>query len=96
MDASQGPGWWQAADGKWYPPQPPSGAPPATTKPNDTRVLWIIGAAALVLFCLLPVGCVGAVALLGTTTTTAPIARIAPSLSTTTVAPSTTLAEYWG
>lgn len=24
-DVSQGPGWWQAADGKWYPPQP--GAP---------------------------------------------------------------------
>lgn len=24
-DVSQGPGWWQAADGKWYPPQ--AGAP---------------------------------------------------------------------
>ena len=21
-DVSQGPGWWQAADGKWYPPAP--------------------------------------------------------------------------
>ena len=21
-DVSQGAGWWQAADGKWYPPQP--------------------------------------------------------------------------
>lgn len=21
-DVPQGPGWWQAADGKWYPPQP--------------------------------------------------------------------------
>ena len=21
-DTSQGPGWWQASDGKWYPPQP--------------------------------------------------------------------------
>jgi hypothetical protein len=34
-DAPQGPGWWQASDGKWYPPeqQPaggaPSGPPPA-------------------------------------------------------------------
>lgn len=33
-DVSQGPGWWQAADGKWYPPaapqppQPPSYQPP--------------------------------------------------------------------
>lgn len=27
-DASQGPGWWQASDGKWYPPeQAPGGAP---------------------------------------------------------------------
>jgi len=22
-DVAQGPGWWQASDGKWYPPQPP-------------------------------------------------------------------------
>lgn len=29
-DVSQGPGWWQAADGKWYPPAPPTPpAPPA-------------------------------------------------------------------
>jgi hypothetical protein len=29
-DVSQGPGWWQASDGKWYPPQPaaPTAAPP--------------------------------------------------------------------
>ena len=32
-DMSQGPGWWQASDGKWYPPeqapgyQPPAGGP---------------------------------------------------------------------
>lgn len=26
-DQAQGPGWWQASDSKWYPPQPP--APPA-------------------------------------------------------------------
>jgi hypothetical protein len=37
-DVSQGPGWWQASDGRWYPPQPaapmappppPPGPPPA-------------------------------------------------------------------
>ena len=41
-DTSQGPGWWQASDGKWYPPEqapgagsagpagpPPGGPPPA-------------------------------------------------------------------
>jgi hypothetical protein len=28
-DVSQGPGWWQASDGKWYPPQQaPTAAPP--------------------------------------------------------------------
>jgi Domain of unknown function (DUF4190) len=28
-DASQGPGWWMASDGKWYPPS----APPVATRP---------------------------------------------------------------
>ena len=28
-DASQGPGWWQASDGKWYPPEQAPGAQPA-------------------------------------------------------------------
>lgn len=27
-DVSQGPGWWIASDGKWYPPQPPPPPPP--------------------------------------------------------------------
>ncbi len=34
-DMSQGPGWWQASDGKWYPPEQAPGAqptaPPAAT-----------------------------------------------------------------
>lgn len=30
-DYSQGPGWWQASDGKWYPPQ--QAAPAAPTAP---------------------------------------------------------------
>ncbi|MCU1356562.1 MAG: hypothetical protein JWM89_1980 [Acidimicrobiales bacterium] len=29
-DASQGPGWWQASDGKWYPPEQAPGAAPAS------------------------------------------------------------------
>lgn len=32
-DASQGPGWWQATDGKWYPPAPP--APPVYGAPQQ-------------------------------------------------------------
>jgi len=31
-DAPQGEGWWQASDGKWYPPQ--RGAPPAPPPPG--------------------------------------------------------------
>lgn len=39
-DASQGPGWWQASDGKWYPPeQHPdhvgAAAPPPTQPPTQ-------------------------------------------------------------
>jgi hypothetical protein len=32
-ESPQGPGWWQASDGRWYPPADgqPSGAPPATS-----------------------------------------------------------------
>lgn len=37
-DVSQGPGWWQASDGKWYPPEQAPGAqpttPPAATTPD--------------------------------------------------------------
>ncbi len=33
-DTQQGPGWWQASDGKWYPPDPsPSGVP--TSSPGS-------------------------------------------------------------
>ncbi len=28
-DAPEGPGWWLASDGKYYPPQPPTGSAPA-------------------------------------------------------------------
>ncbi|WP_426573015.1 RDD family protein [Aquihabitans sp. McL0605] len=41
-DTSQGPGWWQASDGKWYPPEqapgaapnPAAGMPPAGPPPG--------------------------------------------------------------
>lgn len=38
-DVAQGPGWWQASDGKWYPPEqaapqgPPAGFPPPAGPP---------------------------------------------------------------
>ena len=36
-----GPGWWQASDGQWYPPQQPA-PPPAPT--GSSKLPWIIGA----------------------------------------------------
>jgi len=32
-EQSQGPGWWQASDGKWYPPEQAPAAPPPSTQP---------------------------------------------------------------
>src|SRR5664280_2532615 len=39
-DTAQGPGWWQASDGKWYAPQAPeagTGAPEAQSAPMDAK-----------------------------------------------------------
>lgn len=33
-DTSQGPGWWQASDGKWYPPESAPGASPSGASPS--------------------------------------------------------------
>ena len=33
-DVSQGPGWWQASDGKWYPPEQAPGAQPTSAPPT--------------------------------------------------------------
>jgi hypothetical protein len=33
-DVSQGPGWWQASDGRWYPPQPAATPPPVPPPPG--------------------------------------------------------------
>jgi hypothetical protein len=35
-DLSQGPGWWLASDGKWYPPQPPVNTPTGDPSPDPT------------------------------------------------------------
>ena len=45
-DTAQGPGWWQASDGRWYPPQAPPGPPgapvPNAGKATATLVLGIL------------------------------------------------------
>jgi hypothetical protein len=40
-DASQGPGWWQASDGKWYPPEAQPGT--AATVPTAATVTTVPG-----------------------------------------------------
>ena len=53
-DMSQGPGWWLASDGKWYPPGSGSGGRPSTpdaiSKPGSRKgVLVLIGVIAVAL-----------------------------------------------
>ena len=55
-DTSHGTGWWQASDGKWYPPElhpdyePPSSASPPNKRPRPplSRRWWFIGSVAVV------------------------------------------------
>ena len=65
-DSSQGPGWWLASDGKWYPPQPttppaaptPPGAPGAAPAGNSTpteAIIALVGGILSILMC----GCWG-------------------------------------
>ena len=53
-DVSQGPGWWMASDGKWYPPH--ESAAEATDDGDEKRnlVLATIGGGAVALGSLLP------------------------------------------
>src|ERR1700722_1925353 len=37
-DASQGPGWWLASDGKWYPPETWTGPPLPTAMPAGSHL----------------------------------------------------------
>lgn len=48
-NVAQGPGWWIASDGKWYPPEthpqyrPPPPAPPSTTEDRSTTSrAWLL------------------------------------------------------
>lgn len=64
-DHPEGPGWWVASDGKWYPPethpnyQPLPPPPPTTRGPTASgigtpRLAAIIGSGAVLLGCFLP------------------------------------------
>lgn len=61
-DIPQGPGWWQASDGRWYPPAeapapagaPPGGPPPVVGAPTSGKATATL-VLALVSFVLCPV-----------------------------------------
>ncbi len=44
-DMQQGPGWWQASDGKWYPPEshPAHRTPPPVPYPNQAQQMPAAG-----------------------------------------------------
>ena len=72
-DTSQGPGWWQASDLKWYPPEQFTGAAPVQVAvkeatPKMSPAIWVVlGASALVaLGSLLPWESLGIVSANGT------------------------------
>jgi hypothetical protein len=44
-DTPQGPGWWQASDGKWYPPEQAPGATPAPSGGGGAPGVVDVGAA---------------------------------------------------
>jgi hypothetical protein len=42
-NTSQGPGWWLASDGKWYPPEAWTGPPPQVVPPNPSHASYPTG-----------------------------------------------------
>ena len=73
-DQSQGPGWWLASDGKWYPPDqapavpppetwaaPPAGPPPSPGMPTGAKVALAVvgGFVALIVISILAIALLG-------------------------------------
>lgn len=54
----QGPGWWRAPDGRWYPPQPPGayGPPPGPPPPQRSHRGCIIAVVVVAVLLLAAVG----------------------------------------
>jgi len=51
-DTAQGPGWWQASDGRWY---PPSGPPAPAERRRPSRLPWVLVLLALAFWIAPPV-----------------------------------------
>lgn len=61
-DMAQGPGWWQAGDGKWYPPQQP---PPDNSSNTAMKVVLIVVGLLILVPILIAIVAILAVTLLG-------------------------------
>lgn len=103
-DTSQGPGWWQASDGKWYPPQDDAAPTSTGTKRRGKFVLPLIGCGALLVVAMVIGAAAGApkkkpaadppATTQATVVTTVPASTSPttdPPASSTTSVPSTTL-----
>ena len=66
-DAPQGPGWWQASDGKWYPPGPAAAPGPSRQQSGCRTAAIVVGVVVLVLV-LLSVLSIVAITFLGRST----------------------------
>jgi hypothetical protein len=95
-DMNMGPGWWQASDGKWYPPHTaPVGSGPSDPRPGffGTHKVLKIGGILLAIFVLL--GIIGAATGSGTRPTKlaaseTPATTAPPATAPPTTAPPTT------
>lgn len=96
-DQSQGPGWWLASDGRWYPPQPMADAPPVMApqmgapmggpgpgSKGSSSTPLIIGIVVLV------VVLIGAGVAFALTRSSSTVIGVPPLSTTTGVAPATT------
>lgn len=61
-DTPQGPGWWQASDGKWYPPQAGAAAPPPPQKKGGCLKVGLI---LFGIFAVLGIGAIAMIAVAG-------------------------------
>ena len=91
-DVSQGPSWWQASDGKWYPPEqargyaPPPPPPPTSGQPGHMAVRILTGVAALLVVGAAVSACSSS-SKSATTTTASPTQTTTTSAAPTTTSP---------
>lgn len=91
-DISQGPGWWQGSDQRWYPPPPPPTPLANSTKSSHTGLLVLIGVIAVALIA----GVVTTVVLLSKKSPQAAPAAAVPTTTTSTSSPAQAADEVRG